>query len=86
MNAKTLLLFACCSFPPTYLTVLLLFDVKYYDAEQMTYAVPIYPFPVYLKVVLGVITCCIVGVLEFLAIRSRLDQCNPTQGLEMSKK
>ena len=49
--------------PPAYLSVLLAFDIKSYDSANKEFSVPIYPFPVYLKLVLALACCCIVARL-----------------------
>ena len=69
MTFRSWFVFACCIVPPTYLTVLLLFDVKYFDSTSLAYTVPVYPFPVYLKAVLGVMSCCVVAVLGIMNLR-----------------
>ena len=54
---------AACCVPQGLLVVLLLFDIKYFDAENLKFSVPIYPWPVYLKAVLSVVSYCIIGAL-----------------------
>ncbi len=49
--------------PQTYLAVLLAFDLKYYDASEMAYTVPIYPWPMYLKFVLAILSCITTTVI-----------------------
>jgi hypothetical protein len=63
MTMKQLALVVICVVPPAYLAVLLLFDVKYFDPESKAFSVPIYPFPVYLKLALAIISCCVVAGL-----------------------
>jgi hypothetical protein len=41
--------------PQGMLAVLLAFDLKYYDASEKAFTVPIYPWPMYLKLVLSVL-------------------------------
>ncbi|QDU13148.1 hypothetical protein CA11_09300 [Gimesia maris] len=43
-------------FPSSYLVVLLGFDLKYYNASEMAYTVPMYPWPTYMKFVLAVLS------------------------------
>lgn len=55
-------------FPPTYLAVLLTLDLRYYDASEMAYTIPLYPYPTYLKVVLSILSCIsfmIVGAMTW---------------------
>ncbi|WP_417382351.1 hypothetical protein [Gimesia sp.] len=52
---KYLLMFMLV-FPQSYLAVLLAFDLKYYDANEMAFTVPMYPWPTYMKVILAVIS------------------------------
>ncbi len=66
-NSKWCILATICCVPPAYLVVLLWFDVKYLDVATRTFSVPIYPLPVYLKLSLAVVCCCIVcGLLAAL--------------------
>ncbi len=51
-----LLLIFLFSFPQIYLAILLAFDLKYFDASEKAFTVPIYPWPTYMKVVLSVVS------------------------------
>lgn len=50
-------------FPSGYLVVLLGFDLKYYNASEMAYTVPMYPWPTYMKFVLAVLSCLTTTVI-----------------------
>ncbi|MFI4849487.1 MAG: hypothetical protein ACIAZJ_10350 [Gimesia chilikensis] len=49
--------------PQSMLVVLLAFDLKYYDASEKAFTVPIYPWPMYLKLVLSVLGMIATSVL-----------------------
>ena len=49
--------------PQSMLVVLLAFDLKYYDASEKAFTVPIYPWPMYLKLVLSVLSMIAKSVL-----------------------
>ncbi|MCR9230057.1 MAG: hypothetical protein NXI29_03510 [bacterium] len=49
--------------PQSMLVVLLAFDLKYYDASEKAFTVPIYPWPMYLKLMLSVLGMIATSVL-----------------------
>lgn len=49
--------------PQGMLAVLLAFDLKYYDASEKAFTVPIYPWPMYLKLMLSVLGMIATSVL-----------------------
>lgn len=49
--------------PQSMLVVLLAFDLKYYDASEKAFTVPIYPWPMYLKLMLSVLSMIATSVL-----------------------
>ncbi|WP_417387347.1 hypothetical protein [Gimesia sp.] len=68
MSKKKKFLLSLLVFPPAYLAVLLTLDLRYYDASEMAYTIPLYPYPTYLKVVLSILSCIsfmIVGAMTW---------------------
>lgn len=56
------ILFILIVVPQGMLVVLLAFDLKNYDASEMAFTVPVYPWPMYEKLVLCVISMIMTGV------------------------
>lgn len=63
MSKKSTFLKSLLVFPSSYLVVLLGFDLKYYNASEMAYTVPMYPWPTYMKFVLAVLSCLTTTVI-----------------------
>lgn len=55
MKKQNMLMMLLLVIPQGMLAVLLAFDLKYYDASEKAFTVPIYPWPMYLKLVLSVL-------------------------------
>lgn len=62
--------------PQSMLVVLLAFDLKYYDASEKAFTVPIYPWPMYLKFVLSVLSMIATSVV-LSCFRSKQEKHRP---------
>lgn len=71
--------------PQSMLVVLLAFDLKYYDASEKAFTVPIYPWPMYLKLVLSVLSMIAISVVLSYFISKQEKQGHKKQDITCEK-